>query len=107
MKIQKALPQSREVLNYRYLDKLGHLTGILTVDKKTGDFINFDTFTAKKQAAERFEFLKLTEAINKLIPSKTMITRYLQSDGKTLDFIAIFKKNKDGVIELVNSLNAR
>ena len=53
MKIQKALPQSREVLNYRYLDKRGHLTGILTVDKKTGDFINFDTFTAKKQAAER------------------------------------------------------
>ncbi len=97
---------SREVLRHKYLNPKTHeVEAVLTVDKKTGDFISYDTFTPQnpyidKDQPKRPE-KKEVKTHPKHKPGDEFVATYLKPDHKHIDMQVKFRWISDTEYKVV------
>lgn len=94
----------REVLRYKYLNHDKSVQAILTVDKKTQEFISYDTFTPEKPYDNEYENNKtrVQKPVKKSHkPGDEFTTRYLKPDLQTVELEVRYRWLDDNEYEVV------
>ena len=108
--LQFGQKSTREVLRHKYLNpKTYEVEAVLTVDKKTGEFISYDKFTPQNPYVEPEEQERTQEPQkpNKQVSKPKhqigdeFITTYLKQDHQTVDMQVKYRWISDNEYEIV------
>ncbi len=98
----------RDVLRYKYLNPDKTVQAVLTVDKKTHEFISYDTFTKENPYIEPKTSLdpKIAKSQKKHHqPGDVFTTKYLKKDKKTVDMEVKYRWINDNDFEVVEVIH--
>lgn len=92
----------REILQYKYLRQTDHsVEAIVTVDKKTGEFLSYDKFTRENPYPGDKPVKKILPQ-NKHKKGEVFTTTYLKSDKITPDMSVKYRWISDDEYEVID-----